>query len=309
MDAASQAAWNGPLAGVRVLDFTRVLAGPAASLALADLGAEVIKIEPPGSGDETRGFPPVRGGESHYFLAINRGKKSIVVDLKTPEGVALVKDLAAHCDIVVENYRPGVMDKLGRDRGLISYATLADYNRNMAIAAPSGAIVPAIARPAGGALNPAFVRTTWRSILRYRTALYFMVWALIGLAMLATLIGRSRLDLSVLHDRNPVFVQLSDGSIRNGFEVKILNMMPEPRTVRLSLDGLPGGVMTLPSTAKNPATELLLDVEPDKLRTVRVFVAADPAGLAPGRSEFEFIVQDVGGSERASRKANFETGK
>jgi len=113
MDAASSAPWNGPLAGVRVLDFTRVLAGPAASLALADLGAEVIKIEPPGSGDETRGFPPVREGESHDFLAINRGKKSIVVDLKSAEGVALVKDLAARCDIVVENYRPGVMDKLG----------------------------------------------------------------------------------------------------------------------------------------------------------------------------------------------------
>ena len=103
----------GPLAGIRVLDFTRVLAGPAASLALADLGAEIFKIEPPGSGDETRGFPPVRGGESHYFLAINRGKKSIVVDLKAPEGLTLVKELAAKCDIVVENYRPGVMERLG----------------------------------------------------------------------------------------------------------------------------------------------------------------------------------------------------
>ncbi len=84
--------WSGPLAGVRVLDFTRVLAGPAAALALADLGAEVIKIEPP-AGDETRGFPPIRDGESHYFLAVNRAKKSVVIDLKTPEGVALVKDL------------------------------------------------------------------------------------------------------------------------------------------------------------------------------------------------------------------------
>ena len=98
---------------MRVLDFTRVLAGPAASLALADLGAEVIKIEPPGTGDDTRGFPPVRSGESHYFLSINRGKKSIVIDLRAPEGLALVKDLAAKCDIVVENYRPGVMDRLG----------------------------------------------------------------------------------------------------------------------------------------------------------------------------------------------------
>ncbi|MFC0206111.1 CaiB/BaiF CoA transferase family protein [Novosphingobium soli] len=105
--------WAGPLAGVRVIDFTRVLAGPAASLALADMGAEVFKIEPPGTGDETRTFPPTRDGESHYYLAVNRGKKSIVVDLKSPEGLALVKDLVARCDVLVENYRPGVMERLG----------------------------------------------------------------------------------------------------------------------------------------------------------------------------------------------------
>lgn len=113
MTVRGAAGWPGPLAGVRVIDFTRVLAGPAASLALADLGAEVFKIEPPGTGDETRSFPPTRDGESHYYLAVNRGKKSIVVDLKTPEGLALVKDLAARCDVLVENYRPGVMERLG----------------------------------------------------------------------------------------------------------------------------------------------------------------------------------------------------
>ncbi len=113
MTDSSDTPWKGPLAGVRVLDFTRVLAGPAASLALADLGAEVFKIEPPGTGDETRTFPPTRDGESHYYLAINRGKRSIVVDLKSVEGIALVKDLAAKCDVLVENYRPGVMDRLG----------------------------------------------------------------------------------------------------------------------------------------------------------------------------------------------------
>ena len=103
--------WPGPLQGIRVLDLTRVLAGPAASLALADLGAEVIKIEPPGTGDETRTFPPFRDEESHYYLSINRGKKSIVVNLKSDAGVALVRDLAAKCDVLIENYRPGVMDR------------------------------------------------------------------------------------------------------------------------------------------------------------------------------------------------------
>jgi crotonobetainyl-CoA:carnitine CoA-transferase CaiB-like acyl-CoA transferase len=125
--------YPGPLAGVRVLDFTRVLAGPAASLALADLGAEVFKIEPPGSGDETRSFPPIRDGESHYYLSVNRGKKSLVIDLKTPEGVALVKDLAAKCDIVVENYRPGVMDRLG-----LGYEALSAVNPKLIYCAISG---------------------------------------------------------------------------------------------------------------------------------------------------------------------------
>ena len=125
--------WAGPLAGIRVLDFTRVLAGPSASLALADLGAEVIKIEPPGTGDETRTFPPLRDGESHYFLAINRGKKSIVIDLKSPDGVALARDLSARCDVVVENYRPGVMDRLG-----LGYETLSAINPGLIYCAISG---------------------------------------------------------------------------------------------------------------------------------------------------------------------------
>jgi len=133
MEMTDSPTYPGPLAGVRVLDFTRVLAGPAASLALADLGAEVIKVEPPGIGDETRGFPPVRDGESHYFLAINRGKKSVVIDLKSAEGLALAKDLAAKCDIVVENYRPGVMDKLG-----LGWDVLREVNPRLIYCAISG---------------------------------------------------------------------------------------------------------------------------------------------------------------------------
>ncbi|MCJ8159923.1 CaiB/BaiF CoA-transferase family protein [Sphingomonas sp. LaA6.9] len=125
--------WKGPLAGIRVLDFTRVLAGPAAALALADLGAEIIKVEPPGTGDETRTFPPMREGESHYFLSVNRGKKSIVIDLKTDAGVALARDLATKCDILIENYRPGVMDRLG-----LGYETLSALNPRLIYCAISG---------------------------------------------------------------------------------------------------------------------------------------------------------------------------
>lgn len=133
MTKSDNTGWHGPLAGVRVLDFTRVLAGPSASLALADLGADVYKIEPPGNGDETRSFPPFRDGESHYYLSINRGKKSIVVDLKTAEGVALAKDLASKCDVLIENYRPGVMDRLG-----LGYDVLAEINPRLIYCSISG---------------------------------------------------------------------------------------------------------------------------------------------------------------------------
>ncbi len=133
MQDTDTANWAGPLADVRVLDLTRVLAGPAASLALADLGAEIIKVEPPGSGDETRSFPPFRDGESHYFISVNRGKKSIVVDLKTEAGAQLVKDLAAKCDVLLENYRPGVMDRLG-----LGYEALAEINPRLVYCSISG---------------------------------------------------------------------------------------------------------------------------------------------------------------------------
>ncbi len=103
-----------PLAGVRVLDLSRVLAGPFCTMGLGDLGAEVIKLEEPKKGDDTRAFgPPFVEGESTYFLSINRNKKSVAIDLKSKAALALVQKLALKCDIVVENFRPGVAAKLG----------------------------------------------------------------------------------------------------------------------------------------------------------------------------------------------------
>jgi formyl-CoA transferase len=105
---------NGALAGVRVLDLTRVLAGPYCTMFLGDLGAEVVKVEQPGVGDDTRGWgPPFSGGESAYFLCINRNKKSITVDFKSNEGVALIRQLSERADVLIENFRPGAMDRLG----------------------------------------------------------------------------------------------------------------------------------------------------------------------------------------------------
>jgi formyl-CoA transferase len=103
-----------PLDGVRVLDLSRVLAGPYCSMMLADLGADVVKVERPGSGDPTRTWgPPFVNGESTYFLCANRGKRSICVDLGDPEGVALVRTLAERAEIVIENFIPGGAERMG----------------------------------------------------------------------------------------------------------------------------------------------------------------------------------------------------
>ena len=105
---------NGPLDGIRVLDLTRVLAGPYCTMFLGDLGAEVVKVEQPGTGDDTRGWgPPFAGGESAYFLCVNRNKKSLTLDLKAAEGVELLGQLARAADVLIENFRPGTMERLG----------------------------------------------------------------------------------------------------------------------------------------------------------------------------------------------------
>ena len=104
----------GPLDGIRVLDLTRVLAGPYCTMFLGDLGAEVVKVEQPGVGDDTRGWgPPFTGGESAYFLCVNRNKKSVTIDFKSKEGVALLRRLAERADVLIENFRPGTMERLG----------------------------------------------------------------------------------------------------------------------------------------------------------------------------------------------------
>lgn len=102
-----------PLSGITILDLTHVLAGPYCSHTLSDLGAKVIKLERPGAGDDTRAFPPFVQGESAYFATLNAGKASITLDLKAPEDRALFERLLTRADVVLENYRPGVMERLG----------------------------------------------------------------------------------------------------------------------------------------------------------------------------------------------------
>ena len=104
---------RGPLAGIVVLDMSRILAGPYCTLLLAELGARIIKVEDPRGGDDSRAYGPFIDGESVYFAAVNRGKESIGLDLKKPEDRAIFEQLLARCDVLVENFRPGTMDKLG----------------------------------------------------------------------------------------------------------------------------------------------------------------------------------------------------
>src|SRR5256885_289049 len=103
-----------PLDDVLVFDLSRVLSGPYCSMYLGDFGARVIKLERPGEGDDTRAFgPPFSGGESVYFLSINRNKESIAVDLKRPEGLQLARRIAARADVLLENFRAGALERLG----------------------------------------------------------------------------------------------------------------------------------------------------------------------------------------------------
>jgi crotonobetainyl-CoA:carnitine CoA-transferase CaiB-like acyl-CoA transferase len=123
------------LGGLRILDFSRVLAGPFATMILADLGAEVIKIERPGVGDETRSWGPPNDqhGNATYFQAVNRNKHSVAVDLSAEAGRMRVRELAAAADVVVENFRPDVMDKLG-----LGYETLSAINPRLVFCSITG---------------------------------------------------------------------------------------------------------------------------------------------------------------------------
>lgn len=122
-----------PLAGVTVLDLTRVLVGPYCTMMLQDLGARVIKIEMPDKGDDSRTFGPFLKDVSLYFASVNRGKESLSLNLKAPEGKRVLEELVAHADVLVENFRPGTMEKLG-----VGYEHLHRINPRLIYAAASG---------------------------------------------------------------------------------------------------------------------------------------------------------------------------
>lgn len=124
---------KGALSGIRVLDLTRVLAGPFCTMLLGDMGAEIIKVETPGTGDDSRRYPPFIGDDSAYFMNLNRNKKSITLNLKTDEGKKVFFDLTQKADAIIENFRPGTMERLG-----IGYDQIRSYNPDMVFSSISG---------------------------------------------------------------------------------------------------------------------------------------------------------------------------
>ncbi|MBU2643881.1 CoA transferase, partial [bacterium] len=129
---------TGPLKGIKIIDCTHILSGAFASTLLGDLGAEVIKVERLGTGDPVRlSGPPFQNGEGAYFISVNRNKKSICVDLKKPAGIAIIHKLVSRSDVFMENFRPGVMDRLGLGYDALTeinpdlvYASLTAFGRN-----------------------------------------------------------------------------------------------------------------------------------------------------------------------------------
>jgi len=201
-----------------------------------------------------------------------------------------------------------VMAKLGREKGLIAYATLSEYADNMAVATAGGTtgVNPDLVRWPDGSFNDKVKHFDWRVVFRARTMLYFGVWALVGLGLLVALGARDRLEVNVLHDRNPQFVVLSDGSIRNGYTVKLLNMIAQPRVLKLSIDGLPGATMAITGIDEPDGRSFDIPVEPDRLRTMKVHVRQPLEELVEGKTSFRFMVEDEASGEMDIYNATFD---
>jgi cytochrome c oxidase accessory protein FixG len=189
----------------------------------------------------------------------------------------------------------GMMEKIGKPQGLISYTTLRDYNEHTAEAKTRGREAARDWQKSVGLSH----------IVRPRTLLYFGLWSLVGLIMLATLVTRDRLDINALPDRNPLYVKLSDGSIRNGFTLKILNMEAMPRSFEVGIAGLPGAAIWPAGSDNHKTLSFAVDVEADRLREIKVFVAQPADRVAPGLTPFSFTLRELVGGEAGSAAADF----
>ena len=178
----------------------------------------------------------------------------------------------------------GVMAKTGGAPNLISYSSLNAYE----------------AEAEGREVTSAI-----KTALRPRTLIYAGLWALVGLAMLFMLMTRDTLDVNVLHDRNPQYIQLADASVRNGYTIKLLNMEQEPRRILLAISGLPGALMTVAGDDLWPSRTREYELPADKVLSLHVFVTQPKADLKPGATPFRISIVDLEGVEQAHYGAIF----
>ncbi len=179
----------------------------------------------------------------------------------------------------------------------------------MALATDSGRspIDPARVRKTDGTFIDAVRHFDWTIILRPRTILYMSVWTAVGLGLLFALLGRDRLEMNVLHDRNPQFVLESDGSIRNGYTIRLLNMIPERRTIMLSMEDLPEASMKVSSVSERPDRVFAIPVDPDQATTLKVFVTLPKNAIVASTEGFTFIAEDRASGERSVYRATFNS--
>lgn len=217
-----------------------------------------------------------------------------------------------------------VMNKIGLEKGLISYATANDYYNNMALATAqpdkavsakaatltaAGGIIPSNIRSTAGELSDKIKQTSWRIMLSTRNLIYFAIYAAIGLGMAYSISMRDRLDLNVIHDRNPIFTVLSDGSIRNGYEVRILNMKGHEQQFLVTVEGLPNPDIQLAGFNTIPKKWIITEAEADSLKSIRLFISTPQETLKSERTEFRINVSTHGGHELISQTVNFEAPK
>jgi crotonobetainyl-CoA:carnitine CoA-transferase CaiB-like acyl-CoA transferase len=221
---------KGALAGIRILDLTRVLAGPYCTMFLGDLGAEVVKVEQPGVGDDTRGWgPPFAGGESAYFLCTNRNKKSLTVDLKSADGIVLIKQLAERADVLIENFRPGAMDRLGLgDKELreanpkLVYASLSGFGADGPMADIAG--YDLIVQAWGGLMS--ITGTNESGPLKVGVAIIDLVAGLmLGKAIVAALYAREKIGVGQKIDTSLLEAEVAT-LINAGSNYLIAGMVP-----------------------------------------------------------------------------------
>ena len=184
----------------------------------------------------------------------------------------------------------GVMEKIGRPGNLISYSTLNDYNANV---------------------KGEHTKTTWRSFIHGRTVVYSTIMVIAALSLLYVLATRSLVNVNVLHNRNPIFILLSDGSIRNGYTVKILNKKLDARKFSITTEGIPGLEMQVAGAGAGAESkkEVILEVPANNLESIRIFLRAKPGSLKAEQNPFRFVVQDIKSKERITHKAVFYQAK